>query len=80
MLDRSTSIRIALMLVASMGPAAASGFTASNGGPREYSYPSDPQYQYEPRGHAYKPARKCPKGQAVWQGKCRIALPVDPSR
>jgi hypothetical protein len=78
--DHSTSIRVALMVLTSIGPAGAFGFTFSNGGPGEYSYPADPQYQLEPRGRAPKPARKCPKGQAVWQGKCRIALPVYPSR
>jgi hypothetical protein len=72
--------RAALMLAASIGPAAAFGFTASGGGPREHAYPADPQYQYEPRGRAHKPARQCPKGQAVWQDRCRVALPVYPSR
>ena len=75
-----SSILIALMLLATTGPAGAFGFTFSNAGPREYSYPADPHYQLEPRGRANGPARKCPKGQAVWQGKCRIALPVYPSR
>ena len=76
----STNISVALVLLASIGPAGAFGFTFSNGGPGEYSYPADPQYQLEPRGRAHKPARKCPKGHALWQGKCRIALPVYPSR
>jgi hypothetical protein len=73
-------ISVALMLLGSIDPAGAFGFTFSNAEPREYSYPADPHYQIEPRGHANKSARKCPKGQAVWQGKCRIALPVYPSR
>ena len=78
--DQSINICVALMLLELIGPAGAFGFTFSNAGPREYSYPADPHYQIEPRGHANKLARKCPKGQAVWQGKCRIALPVYPSR
>ena len=78
--DHITNISVALMLIASIGSAEAFGLTFSNGGPGEYSYPADPQYQLEPRGRAHKPARKCPKGQAVWQGKCRISLPVYPSR
>jgi len=77
--DKGANICIAFMLLASISPAGAFGFTLSNGGPREYSYPADPMYQLEPRGRAQKPMRKCPKGQAVWQGKCRIALPVYPS-
>src|SRR5215203_25281 len=78
--NQSINISIALMLLGSIHSAGAFGFTFSNGGPREYSYPADPHYQIEPRGHAQKWPRKCPKGQAVWQGRCRIALPVYPSR
>jgi len=71
---------VLMLTLGSMGHAGAFGFTFSNAGPREYSYPADPHYQIEPRGLANKQARKCPKGQAVWQGKCRVALPVYPSR
>ena len=37
----STNISVALVLLASIGPAGAFGFTFSNGGPGEYSYPAD---------------------------------------
>ena len=42
---------------------------------REYPYPSEPQYQY-PVQSRHSKQLKCPKGQAPFQGKCRIIRPV----
>ena len=42
---------------------------------REYPYPSEPQYQY-PEQTKSKKAMKCPRGQAPFQGKCRIVRTV----
>jgi hypothetical protein len=44
-----------------------------SGEPPQYSYPHEPQYQYPSNSRTH---RKCPKGQAVFQGRCRIKLPV----
>ncbi len=43
--------------------------------PREYPYPNEPQYQYPMQSNRAK-AMKCPRGQAPFQGKCRIIRPV----
>ena len=70
-------MRILLILLATALPAAAQGLTFGAGAPREYPYPAEPQYQY-PVQSEQRPrlARKCPKGQALFQGKCRIVRPV----
>jgi len=67
-------LRILTVLIVALAasPAVAFGLTFGPGQPREYSYPSEPQYQYPET----KPRRKCPKGQALWQGRCRIVRPV----
>lgn len=58
-------------------PAAAQGITLGSGKAKEYPYPAEPQYQY-PMTDAHGQARaKCPKGQALFQGKCRIVRRVD---
>jgi hypothetical protein len=36
---------------------------------REYPYPANPQYQYEPTDG--NKTLKCPKGYKPFQGKCR---------
>jgi hypothetical protein len=60
-------------------PAAGEGFTFSapdrSSEPRErqYSYPNEPQYQYPSNSRTQ---RKCPKAQALFQGRCQIKLPV----
>lgn len=69
-------MRVTIMLLACLAgtPAlAAAGFTFGPGAPREYSYPAEPQYQYPSNSRTQ---RKCPKGQALFQGRCRIMRPV----
>ena len=68
--------RILIFILATGVPASAQGLSIGSGQPREYPYPAEPQYQYpiqdsRPRAHL-----KCPKGQAPFQGKCRVARPV----
>jgi hypothetical protein len=66
-------MRVAMLLMVLASPAFAEGGGITIGGqPREYSYPADPQYQYPIKGER----RRCPKGQALYQGRCRIKLPV----
>lgn len=55
----------AVALFCFCAPAAGFGFSLG-GGPREYPYPNEPQYMYPG-----KELRKCPKGVAPYQGKCR---------
>ena len=64
-------------------PAAALGgfsvapvYSFDPGSPREYPYPAEPQYQYPIQSQRTKAVRKCPRGQALFQGKCRIVRPV----
>jgi hypothetical protein len=56
---------VALIWICGYSPAAAFGFTLGGGG-RDYPYPNEPQYQYPG-----KELRKCPKGFAPYQGRCR---------
>jgi hypothetical protein len=61
-----TSVCLAVfVLVFGYSPAGAFSFTFGGGG-RDHPYPNEPQYQYPG-----KELRKCPKGFAPWQGKCR---------
>ena len=69
-------IRALLILLVTALPAAAQSFTFGAGAPREYPYPNEPQYQYPVQTERPRAARKCPKGQALFQGKCRIVRPV----
>jgi hypothetical protein len=65
-------------------PAAAGGFGFSAapvfsfdpGAPREYPYPAEPQYQYPIQSQRTKAVRRCPRGQALFQGTRRIVRPV----
>jgi hypothetical protein len=74
-------MRLLILLVACAlaSPAAAEGggFTFSapdrSSYPPQYPYPNEPQYQYPSNSRAQQ---KCPKGQAPFQGRCRIKLPV----
>jgi hypothetical protein len=66
-----------LLLLASSVPVDAQSFSA--GVPREYPYPSEPQYQYPVQTRQApkaSPKARCHKGQAEYQGKCRIIRPV----
>jgi hypothetical protein len=54
-------------------PASAEGGGFTIGPPHQHAYPNEPQYQYPTNSPAQ---RKCPKGQALFQGRCRIKLPV----
>jgi len=64
---------IVLLACMAASPALAEGGGFTFGSPRQYTYPNEPQYQYPPDGRAQ---RKCPKGQAPYQGQCRVKLPV----
>jgi hypothetical protein len=62
-----------VILLATLLPAAAQGGGLTLGSAaREYPYPSEPQYQYP----VTERAKKCPKGQAPYQGKCRVVRAV----
>ena len=52
------------------------GITFGNG--TDYPYPNEPQYQYpDPLNDARgKALRKCPQGQALYKGRCRIKVRV----
>lgn len=69
-------MRVLVLLLATATAAAAQGLTLGFGGPREYPYPANPQYQYPDQREQARAARRCPKGQALFQGKCRIVRPV----
>ena len=69
-------MHIIVLLLAITSVAAAQGLTLGSGQPREYPYPADPQYQYPDQRIAPRAMRKCPKGQALFQGQCRIIRPV----
>jgi hypothetical protein len=56
---------------AAAGGGGGGGFTFGQG--HQYSYPNEPQYQYPAN---VRSQRQCPKGQALFQGRCRIKLPV----
>ena len=58
-------IRVLMMLLVA---------TPALAGQREYPYPSEPQAQYPAETDAKR--YKCPQGQKVWQGKCRVVRPV----
>ena len=83
---RKTAIHLmtAAIVATTTLPAAAGGFGFSiapvfsyaPGAPREYPYPAEPQYQYPIQSQRTKAVRKCPRGQALFQGKCRIVRPV----
>ena len=51
-------------------------FSYAPGAPREYPYPAEPQYQYPIQSQRTKAVRKCQRGHALFQGKCRIVRPV----
>jgi hypothetical protein len=61
-------------------PVGAQGFTF--GGGRDHPYPNEPQYQYPyPYDGAWrKGVRACPRGQALYQGRCRIVRRLDGMR
>ena len=72
---RMRAIAVLMLALAGCTSAAAQGFTFGGTG-REYPYPSDPQYQYpypytDGRGRAM---RRCPRGEAPYQGRCRKIL------
>jgi len=69
-------MRVLVILLAMTLPAAAEGFTSAPGTPREYPYPAEPQYQYPVQSERQRVTPKCPKGQAIFQGRCRIVRPV----
>ena len=71
MMTKHALIFLVLMALGSPAVAEGGGFTFS-GEPRQYTYPSDPQYQYPSDSRKLR----CPKGQAPFQGRCRIKLPV----
>ncbi len=85
---RKTAIHLmtAALVATTTLPAAAGGlgfgfsaapvFSFDPGAPREYPYPAEPQYQYPIQSQRTKAVRKCPRGQALFQGKCRIVRPV----
>lgn len=60
-----------LVYLMSCSAACAAGFSFSFGSAPngEHPYPNEPQYQY-PRTDGKE--MKCPKGQAPYQGKCRM--------
>jgi hypothetical protein len=64
---------VVLAACALVSPAAAEGGGFTFGAPDQHAYPNEPQYQYPSNSRAQ---RKCPKGQALYQGRCRIKLPV----
>jgi len=45
--------------------------------PREYPYPSEPQYQYPMMDSRSQGRLKCPKGTKPFQGTCRKWRRVD---
>ena len=73
---RKHPVRGLVVLLAMALTAAAEGFTSAAGAPREYPYPAEPQYQYPVQSERLRMTRKCPKGQAVFQGRCRIVRAV----
>jgi hypothetical protein len=68
-----------LLLFATVGAATAQGLTLGSSKPREYPYPANPQYQYPDQREQPRGVRRCPNGQALFQGKCRIVRPVHQS-
>jgi hypothetical protein len=64
---------IVLLGSALASPAAAEGGGFTIGPHGQHAYPNEPQYQYPTNSRTQ---RKCPKGQALFQGRCRIKLPV----
>jgi len=68
--------RALILLLASLTAASAQGVTFGSEGKREHPYPAEPQYQYPAQDSRARAQRKCPKGQAVFQGRCRIVRPV----
>lgn len=69
-------IRVLFLLIAFATAASAQGITFGSDGRREHPYPAEPQYQYPSTDQRARAQRKCPKGQAVFQGRCRIVRPV----
>ena len=69
-------LRVLMLLLATALPASAQGLTIGSGQAREYPYPSEPQYQYPMKDSRARTQLKCPKGQAPFQGKCKIIRPV----
>jgi hypothetical protein len=73
------AVRTVVVLLATVSTATAQGLTLGSGKPREYPYPANPQYQYPDQREQPRGARRCHKGQALYQGKCRIVRPVHQS-
>ena len=62
--------------------AAAQGVTFGSPGqpkgqPTQHPYPAEPQYQYPFTDGRAQARPKCPKGHALFQGRCRIVRRVD---
>jgi hypothetical protein len=70
---RHMAVLIALLACALSAPAWAEGGGFTIGPSGQQAYPNQPQYQYPTNSRTQ---RKCPKGQALFQGRCRIKLPV----
>lgn len=73
-------VRVAALITLALwcAPASAQGFTFGGGG-RDYPYPNEPQYQYPyPYEGARASASRCPRGQAPYQGRCRLVRHLPP--
>jgi hypothetical protein len=73
-MTKNALVFLVLMALGSPAVAEGGGFTFG-GETRQHTYPSDPsdpQYQYSSNSRKLR----CPKGQAPFQGRCRIKLPV----
>jgi hypothetical protein len=68
-------IWIVVLPMASLTAASAQGITVGSDR-REHPYPAEPQYQYPSTDQRARAQRNCPKGQALFQGRCRIVRRV----